>query len=334
MHTLNRQGQPSLYFIFLSLQAQLANTHSKTKTQHSQPDTTQVQYRTRVTPNTAHTHYKRWKNTWKQTIQEHKQRHSSAHIKQTGSALLCFIFSLSKHNLQTHTSKTKTHHSLPDTTQVPVPHQGDTQHRPHALQVMQTHTETNHPGTQEHHSSAHIKQTGSSLSLLHLLSLSKHNLQTHTSKTKTHHSLSDTTQFQYRTRVTPNTAHTHYKRCKHTRKHTIQEHKQHHSSAHIHKQTGSASLCFIFSLSKHNVQTHTSRPRHNTHSISSSQCQLLHNQLTTIVHLKVLPITLEESAFRSSTLVGDTPSFVLIFTTWPEPTTNVLYSYPPQTLPS
>ena len=75
------------------------------------------------------------------------------------------------------------------------------------------------------------------LSLLHLLSLSKHNLQTHTSKTKTQHSQTDTTQFQYRTRVTPNTAHTHYKRWKHTRIQTIQEHKQHHSSAHI-KQTG------------------------------------------------------------------------------------------------
>ena len=68
-----------------------------------------------MTHNTAHKHYKRWKQTRIQTIQENKQ-HQGANTKQTGSAPLLFSSSLSNHNLQTHTFKSKTQHSHSDTT--------------------------------------------------------------------------------------------------------------------------------------------------------------------------------------------------------------------------
>ena len=75
------------------------------------------------------------------------------------------------------------------TQQIPVPHQDDTQHRPHALQEMETDMDTNHPGPQ---ATPRYKHKTARVSLSTSLSLSNHNLQTHTSKSKTQHSQTDT----------------------------------------------------------------------------------------------------------------------------------------------
>ena len=74
---------------------------------------------------------------------------------------------------------------------IPVPHQGDTQHRPQASQYMETDTDTNHPGPQ---ATPRYKHKTARVSLFYFIfSLSNHNLQTHTAKSKTQYSPSDTT---------------------------------------------------------------------------------------------------------------------------------------------
>ena len=92
-----------------------------------------------------------------------------------------------RHNTHILTPPTETH----QTHQIPVPHQGDTQHRPQALQEMETDTDTNHPGPQatpryKHKTDRVSLSTSSS-------SLSNHNFKTHASKSKTQHSPADTT---------------------------------------------------------------------------------------------------------------------------------------------
>ena len=83
-----------------------------------------------------------------------------------------------RHNTHILTPPTETHQIQ----QIPVPHQGDTQHRPQALQEMETDTDTNHPGPQ---ATPTYKHKTARVSLSTSSSLSNHNLQTHTSKGKT-----------------------------------------------------------------------------------------------------------------------------------------------------
>ena len=122
---------------------------------------------------------------------------SKTHTQQAGSAPHTSS-SLSNHNTERHTPPRASHntHMLTpptethQTQQIPVPHQSDTQHRPQALREMETDTDTNHPETQ---ATPRCNHKTDRVSLSTSSSLSNHNPQKHTSKSKTQHSQPDTT---------------------------------------------------------------------------------------------------------------------------------------------
>ena len=150
-------------------------THtSKSKTQHSHPDTTHAN-----TPDTTDSSTAPGRHTTPPTSitrdgnsPGNKPSSKTSNVKvQTQNSQgqpLYFFHRLSpittckhtppraRHNTHILTSPTETHQKQ----QSPVPHQGDTQHRPQAFQEMKTDTDTNHPGPTRNIQGVNIKQPG------------------------------------------------------------------------------------------------------------------------------------------------------------------------------